>query len=69
MLPNINKASAEGWEWIYNNLPGAFGRTKCYINNGSEKWSYEDFEPDPAKSYNVTGSGDNGAAAYYEEIV
>lgn len=67
MLPNINKTT-EGWEWIYNNLPGTIGNTKCYINNGSEKWSQSDYTCDPAKSYNVTWSGENGAAANYEEI-
>lgn len=68
MLPNINKAAAEGWEWIYNNLPGTFGRTKCFINDGSAKWSHEDFEPNAEKSYNVTWSGVDDAAAYYQVI-
>ena len=68
MAPNINKAHAEGWEWIYNNLPGTIGETKCFINDGEDKWSAENYACDPAKSYNVTWSGANGAAAYYAEV-
>lgn len=68
MTPNINKAHAEGWEWIYNNLPGTIGETKCFINDGEDKWSAENYACDPAKSYNVTWSGTNGAAANYAEV-
>lgn len=69
MLPNINKLNAEGWEWIYNNLPGTIGETKCFIHeNETDKWSQENFVPDPAKSYNVTWSGVADAAAAYQEI-
>ena len=68
MLPNINKTT-DGWEWIYNNLPGTIGETKCFIHeNEQDKWSAENYACDPAKSYNVTWSGVNGAAANYEEI-
>lgn len=69
MLPNINKAHAEGWEWIYNNLPGTMGETKCFINDGSDKWSASNYACDAEKTYNVTWSGTNGAAANYQEIV
>ena len=69
MLPNINKAYAEGWEWIYNNLPGSMGTTKCFKPGEPDRWSHEDVELDPAKSYNVTWSGENDAAAYYQEIL
>ena len=68
MAPNINKAHAEGWEWIYNNLPGTIGETKCFISDGGDRWSAENYACDPAKSYNVTWSGENGAAANYAEI-
>lgn len=68
MLPNINKTT-EGWEWIYNNLPGTIGETKCFIHeNDVDKWSNANYECDPAKSYNVTWSGVADAAANYEEI-
>ncbi len=68
MLPNINKTT-EGWEWIYNNLPGTIGETKCFIHeNDEDKWSNANYECDPAKSYNVTWSGVANAAANYEEI-
>ena len=68
MLPNINKTS-DGWEWIYNNLPGTIGETKCfYRENEEDRWSQDNYPCDPAKSYNVTWSGTNGAAANYEEI-
>ena len=70
MLPNINKAYSEGWEWIYNNLPGTIGETKCFIHeNDTDKWSQENYTCDPAKSYNVTWSGVADAAANYQEIV
>ena len=68
MLPNINKAHSEGWEWIYNNLPGTIGETKCYQTGEPERWSAANYACDPAKSYNVTWSGVNGAAANYQEI-
>lgn len=68
MLPNINKASAEGWEWIYNNLPGTIGETKCYINQEGDRWSHENYPCNAEKSYNVTWSGVNDAAANYEEL-
>ena len=69
MLPNINKLSAEGWEWIYNNLPGTIGETKCFIHeNEVDKWSHENFAADAEKSYNVTWSGVADAAANYEVI-
>ena len=65
MLPNINKAHAEGWEWIYNNYPGSDGETKCFI---SDRWSQTNFVPDAEKSYNITWNGNDGAAANYQEI-
>ena len=69
MLPNINKASAEGWEWIYNNLPGTIGETKCFIHeNDTDKWSHENYQCDSEKTYNVTWSGVADAAANYEVI-
>ena len=68
MLPNINKTTA-GWEWIYNNYPGAAGTTKCFIHeNDTDKWSQNDFVPDAEKSYNITWSGVADAEAHYEVI-
>ena len=66
MLPNMNKAYAEGWEWIYNNLPGTAGPgAKCRI--GETVSTGSNAELDPAKSYTVywDGSGD----ASFNEIV
>lgn len=69
MAPNINKANSEGWEWIYNNLPGTIGETKCFIReNETDKWSAENYACNPAESYNVTWSGVADAAANYEVI-
>ena len=69
MAPNINKAYSEGWEWIYNNLPGTIGETKCFIReNETDKWSATNFPCESAKSYNVTWSGVHGAAANYAEV-
>ena len=68
MAPNINKAHSEGWEWIYNNLPGTIGETKCFINDGGDRWSATNYACDSAKSYNVTWSGNNGATANYAEV-
>ena len=66
MLPNINKPYAEGWEWIYNNLPGTAGpHAKCIIN---DSWSTgDDANLDPAKSYTVYWNGSGDAA--FNEIV
>lgn len=68
MLPNINKTT-EGWEWIYNNLPGTIGETKCFIReNEVDKWSAVNFAAEAEKSYNVTWSGVADASANYEVI-
>ena len=75
MAPNINKANAEGWEWIYNNLPGASGYSKCIgrnMENTADVWSYGDnANLDPEKSYTVywNGEGDEGDAASFTPIV
>ena len=38
MVPNIGKPAAQGWEWVYNNLPGSFGDSKCAKpGQGNEK--------------------------------
>ena len=68
MLPNINKAHAEGWEWIYNNLPGTIDQTKCFKAGEPDCWTPENVTLDPAKTYNVTWSGVNNAEANYQEI-
>ena len=69
MAPNINKANAEGWEWVYNNLPGTMESAKCL--GPGDVWSYGDNAAlDPAKSYNVywNGEGDEGDVANFQEI-
>ena len=72
MAPNINKASAEGWQWIYNNLPGTMDQAKCIgYNNAHELsvWSNgENAELDPAKSYDVYWDGNGEHAASFDEI-
>ena len=72
MAPNINKASAEGWEWVYNNLPGAMNEAKCVGYNNSHElnvWSSGDNAVlDPAKSYNVYWDGNGEHAASFSEI-
>ena len=73
MAPNINKAHAEGWEWVYNNLPGSFNEAKCFIPGATEEqaiWSAGDnAQLDGAKSYNVYWNGTAEGAANFSEIV
>lgn len=68
MNPNINKPYAEGWEWVYNNLPGSFGPgAKCQVG---DKWSADpNANLDAAKSYNVYWTGEEANAANFQEIV
>ena len=74
MAPNINKANAEGWEWVYNNLPGTMGRAKCIgrnQGNTADIWSHgDDTALDSEKSYNVfwNGEGDEGDEASFQAI-
>lgn len=64
MAPNINKANAEGWEWVFNNLPGSFGAAKCFYDN---KWSAgDDASLDAEKTYDVYWSGSDEAAANFQ---
>ena len=66
MAPNINKANAEGWEWVYNNLPGTMESAKCIIN---DTWSDDpNASLDAEKSYNVYWNGNGDAAANFAEI-
>ena len=65
MAPNINKAYSQGWEWIYNNLPGSMDETKCKIG---ENWSAENYKLTDGHNYNVYWSGNNGAAATYQDL-
>ena len=69
MAPNINKAHAEGWEWIYNNLPGTMGETKCFKAGEPDCWTLDNVALEAEKTYNVTWSGTNNVAANYQEIV
>ena len=72
MLPNINKPHAEGWQWIYNNLPGSMGEAKCIGYNNSHElnvWSSGDnAELNPAASYNVYWDGNGEHAASFVVI-
>ena len=68
MNPNINKPFDQGWEWVYNNLPGSFGPgAKCQVG---DVWSADpNANLDAEKSYNVYWSGSAEAAANFQEIV
>jgi hypothetical protein len=67
MNPNINKPYAEGWEWVYNNLPGSFGPgAKCQVG---DTWSADpNANLDAEKSYNVYWTGAADAAATFQVI-
>ena len=65
MVPNINKANSEGFEWIFNNLPGSMGNAKA---KKGDDWSADpDAVLDAAKSYDVYWSGSTSAAASFVE--
>ena len=67
MAPNINKASDEGFEWIYNNLPGTIGEAKCFK---ADVWSAGDNAAlDAEKSYTVYWNGSNESVATFTPIV
>lgn len=73
MAPNINKPYDQGWEWVYNNLPGSDleeakcakpgqGDEKIYCANG------ENVALDAQKVYDVYWNGENsGEAHFYEQ--
>ena len=66
MAPNINKPSDQGWEWVYNNLPGSMESAKCIIN---DTWSQDpNASLDSGKSYNVYWNGSDESAANFAEI-
>lgn len=63
MVPNINKASSEGFEWMFNNLPGSMGNAKA---KKGETWSKDpDAELDASKTYDVYWSGSAEASANF----
>ncbi len=71
MAPNINKPNAEGWEWIYNNLPGTMGEAKCvgYNNHELNVWSSGDNAVlNAEKSYTVYWDGNGEHAASFNVI-
>ena len=72
MAPNINKANAEGWEWVYNNLPGTMGESKCIGYNNSHElnvWSDgANAALEAEKTYNVYWDGNGEHAATFTEI-
>ena len=64
MVPNINKANSEGFEWMFSGLTG-FGKGKCRLG---ETWSADpDAVLDSTKSYNVYWSGSNSVQATFAE--
>ena len=76
MVPNINKAHAEGWEWVYNNLPGSFEQAKCAKPGEGDTKLYshgEDAVLEANKTYDVYWNGDAdenehvGTAASFSE--
>ena len=67
MAPNINKPSNQGWEWVYNNLPGTMESAKCIIN---DTWSGGgNASLNAEKSYNVYWNGNGEAEASFQEIL
>lgn len=71
MAPNINKANAEGWEWVYNNLPGSMLSAKCEKANGENPFysAGDDAVLDAEKSYNVYWNGNAEGVANFAAIV
>ena len=70
MAPNINKPYAEGWEWVYNNLPGSFKEGKCFIHRENDVWSADpNAQLDAGKSYNVYWNESSESAANFSPIV
>lgn len=65
MAPNINKPAAEGFEWVFNNLPGTFGEAKCL--KGEDWSSGENYSLDAEKTYDVYWSGSAESAANFQE--
>lgn len=62
MVPNLNKAKAEGFEWMFSNLSGEMAISKCRLG---DVWSTgDDAQLDPAKTYTVYWAGE-GSQAYY----
>lgn len=63
MVPNINKANSEGFEWVFNNLPGTMGHAKA---KKGDTWSADpDAELDATKTYDVYWSGDGAVKANF----
>ena len=72
MLPNINKANSEGWEWIYNNLSGTMGEAKCHstkaglANSGYSAGNNASL--DSTKTYTVYWNGNPSSEASFAQI-
>lgn len=63
MVPNINKASSEGFEWMFSNLPGSMGTAKA---KKGDTWSSGDnAELDSTKTYTVYWNGSSSSQAYF----
>lgn len=63
MVPNINKASSEGYEWMFSNLAGTMGTAKA---KKGDTWSSGDnAELDASKTYTVYWNGSGSSAAYF----
>lgn len=71
MAPNINKAHSEGFEWVYNRLPGDFVEAKCVLETaGDDVWSDGNNAPlDSANDYNVYWNGSGSSSASFNAIV
>jgi hypothetical protein len=64
MAPNVDATS---WQWIYNNLPGTMGESKCM--KGSEWSGGNNVTLDSGTNYTVTWSGSSADAASYTPVV
>lgn len=65
MVPNINKAKSEGYEWMFSNLSGAMGTAKA---KKGDTWSSGDNATlDGAKTYTVYWNGSGSSNAYFAE--
>lgn len=71
MAPNINKPHSEGWQWVYNNLPGTMTEAKCigYNDHVLNTWSSGDNAVlDSSESYDVYWDGSGSSAASFDVI-
>lgn len=67
MAPNIDATS---WQWVYNNLPGKMGESKCFQpDNNGDKWSGgNNATLTTGTNYTVTWTGNASDTATYTPI-